>query len=60
MKNMQASIQAEMAVMPSTLGEALLMELKMLIKTRKSVTSKAIRPKRQIVDWLRILKVVRI
>ena len=46
MKNMQASIQAEMAVMPSTLGEALLMELKMLIKTRKRVTSKAIRPKR--------------
>ena len=44
MKNMHASIQAEMAVMPSTLGEALLIELKMLISTRKRVTSKAIRP----------------
>jgi len=31
MKNMQANIQAEMAVIPSTFGEALFIELKILI-----------------------------
>jgi hypothetical protein len=44
MKNMQANIQAEMAVIPSTFGDALLMVLKMLINTRNRVTNRAIRP----------------
>ena len=34
----------EMAVMPSTLGEMLVMVLKMLTSTRKSVTRSAMRP----------------
>jgi hypothetical protein len=36
--------QAEMEVRPSTLGELVVMLVKMLIKTRKRVTSKVIRP----------------
>ena len=43
-KNMQAIIQEVMAVIPSVLGEILVMELKMLVSTRKSVTRSAIRP----------------
>ena len=43
-KNMQAIIQDVMAVMPSVFGEILVMELKMLVSTRKSVTRSAIRP----------------
>jgi len=41
---MQAIIHMEMAVIPSTLGEMLLMVLKMLTSTRKSVTRSAMRP----------------
>jgi hypothetical protein len=40
---MQAIIQDEMAVIPSQLGEMLVIVLKMLIRTRKRVTSIAIR-----------------
>ena len=36
--------QAEMEVRPSTLGELLVMLLKMLINTRKRVTSRVILP----------------
>ena len=43
-KNMQAIIQEAMAVIPSTLGETLVMVLKMLVSTRKRVTKRAIRP----------------
>ena len=43
-KNMQAIIQEAMAVIPSTLGETLVMVLKMLVSTRKRVTRRAIRP----------------
>lgn len=43
-KKMQAIIHMEMAVMPSTLGEMLVMVLKMLTSTRKSVTRSAMRP----------------
>ena len=43
-KNMQAIIQEEMAVIPSTFGETFVIVLKMLVRTRKSVTSKAILP----------------
>ena len=38
------NIQEEMAVMPSVFGDTLVTLLKMLIRTRKRVTSKAIRP----------------
>jgi hypothetical protein len=41
---MQAIIQEVMAVIPSVFGEILVMELKMLVSTRKSVTRSAIRP----------------
>ena len=43
-KRMQTIIQAEMAVMPSTLGETEVTLLKMLMRTRKSVMSMAMRP----------------
>ena len=41
---MHAIIQDDIAVIPSTLGETLVIVLKMLVSTRKSVTSKAILP----------------
>ena len=40
--NMQTIVQAEIAVNPSTFGDARVMLLKILIKTRKRVTSKVI------------------
>ena len=43
-KNMQTSIQAAMAVIPSTLGELVVTMLKMLMSTRNRVISIAIRP----------------
>ena len=43
-KPMQAIIQDAMAVIPSVFGETLVMELKILVSTRKRVTSSAIRP----------------
>ena len=43
-KRMQASIQASMAVSPSALGVLVVTVLKMLTRTRKRVTSRAIRP----------------
>ena len=41
---MQVMTQAEMEVRPSTLGELEVMLLKMLINTRKRVTSRVMRP----------------
>ena len=41
---MQVITQAEIEVRPSTLGELLVMLLKMLINTRKRVTSRVILP----------------
>ena len=43
-KNIQAIIQDDIAVIPSTFGETFVIVLKMLVSTRKSVTSKAILP----------------
>ena len=43
-KKMQTSIQAAMAVIPSTLGEFVVTMLKMLMSTRNRVISMAIRP----------------
>ena len=43
-KNIQAIIQDEIAVIPSTFGETFVIVLKMLVRTRKSVTSSAILP----------------
>ena len=43
-KMMQAMTQASMAVSPSALGELVWIVLKMLISTRKMVTSRVIRP----------------
>lgn len=43
-KRMQVMTQAEMEVRPSTLGELEVMLLKMLISTRKRVTSRVMRP----------------
>ena len=43
-KNMHAIIHDEMAVIPSTLGETLVMVLKMLVSTRNRVTRRAMRP----------------
>lgn len=43
-KNIQPIIHDEIAVMPSTLGEMLVMVLKMLMSTRNSVTRRAMRP----------------
>ena len=43
-KRMQASIHASMAVSPSAFGVLVVTVLKMLTKTRKSVTSNAILP----------------
>ena len=43
-KNIQAIIQDDMAVIPSTLGDTFVIVLKMLVSTRKRVTSKAILP----------------
>ena len=42
---MHASIHISMAVKPSAFGEFVVMLLKMLIRTRKSVIRSAIRPK---------------
>ena len=44
---MHANIQISIAVNPSAFGEFVVMLLKMLISTRNSVISKAIRPKNQ-------------
>ena len=41
---MQEQIQADAALNPSTFGEVLIMLLKILMSTRKSVTSNVIRP----------------
>ena len=43
-KRMQVMTQAEMEVRPSTLGEFVVMLVKMLINTRNRVTSKVILP----------------
>ena len=43
-KSMQANIQASMAVSPSALGVLVVTVLKMLTRTRKRVTRRAIRP----------------
>ncbi len=43
-KRMQVMTQAEMEVSPSTLGEFVVMLVKMLINTRKRVTNKVILP----------------
>ena len=43
-KSMQASIQASMAVSPSALGVLVVTVLNMFTRTRKRVTSSAIRP----------------
>ena len=43
-KNMHAIIHDAMAVIPSVFGETLVMVLKMLMSTRKSVTRRAMRP----------------
>ena len=43
-KNIQAIIQDDMAVIPSTLGDTFVIVLKILVSTRKRVTSKAILP----------------
>ena len=43
-KNIQAIIQDDMAVIPSTLGDTFVIVLKMLVSTKKRVTSKAILP----------------
>ena len=43
-KRMQERTHADMAVRPSTFGDFLVTLLKMLIRTRKSVTSKVSRP----------------
>ena len=43
-KSMQAIIHDEIAVIPSTFGETFVIVLKILLSTRKSVTSKAILP----------------
>ena len=43
-KNIQAIIQDDMAVIPSTFGETFVIVLKMFVSTRKRVTNKAILP----------------
>ena len=43
-KRIQASIHISIAVKPSAFGEFVVMVLKILIKTRNTVTSNAIRP----------------
>ena len=43
-KNLQAIIQDDMAVIPSTFGDTFVIVLKMLVSTRKRVTSNAILP----------------
>jgi len=45
-KKMHTNIQAAIAVMPSVLGELVVMVLKILMSTRKRVMSIAIRPKK--------------
>ena len=43
-KNMQAIIQDDIAVIPSTFGDTFVIVLKIFVRTRKRVTSKAILP----------------
>ena len=43
-KKVQAIIHEDIAVIPSTLGEAFVIVLKILVRTRKRVTSKHILP----------------
>ena len=43
-KNIQAIIQDDMAVIPSTFGDTFVIVLNILVSTRKRVTSKAILP----------------
>ena len=44
---MHANIQASMAVRPSALGVLVVTVLKMFTKTRKSITSNAMRPEKR-------------